>query len=74
MESRRMVVRKLLIPAFVSLLGSLVSVCGSSTIPQSGGSADDLATRVDDFSGKPRVIVISDIQNEPDDQMSSCAS
>ncbi|HKW17834.1 MAG TPA: nucleoside hydrolase-like domain-containing protein [Terriglobales bacterium] len=27
-------------------------------------------TRVDDFAGKPRVIVISDIGNEPDDQMS----
>ena len=25
---------------------------------------------VDDFSGKPRVVVISDIGNEPDDQMS----
>jgi hypothetical protein len=28
------------------------------------------ATQVDDFAGKPRVIVISDIGNEPDDQMS----
>jgi hypothetical protein len=27
-------------------------------------------THVDDFKGKPRVIVISDIGNEPDDQMS----
>ena len=27
-------------------------------------------THVDDFSGKPRVVVISDIGNEPDDQMS----
>ena len=27
-------------------------------------------THVDDFTGKPRVIVISDIGNEPDDQMS----
>src|SRR5690348_10687127 len=27
-------------------------------------------THVDDFSGHPRVIVISDIGNEPDDQMS----
>ena len=26
--------------------------------------------RVDDFAGKPRVVVISDIGNEPDDQMS----
>jgi hypothetical protein len=29
-----------------------------------------LPTHVDDFSGHPRVIVISDIGNEPDDQMS----
>src|SRR6202000_3132699 len=28
------------------------------------------ATHVDTFTGKPRVIVISDIGNEPDDQMS----
>ena len=28
------------------------------------------STHVDDFAGKPRVIVISDIGNEPDDQMS----
>ena len=28
------------------------------------------ATHVDDFAGKPRVVVISDIGNEPDDQMS----
>ncbi|HMD21766.1 MAG TPA: nucleoside hydrolase-like domain-containing protein, partial [Alloacidobacterium sp.] len=28
------------------------------------------ATHVDDFAGHPRVVVISDIGNEPDDQMS----
>ncbi len=28
------------------------------------------ATHIDDFTGHPRVIVISDIGNEPDDQMS----
>jgi hypothetical protein len=28
------------------------------------------ATHVDEFTGKPRVIIISDIGNEPDDQMS----
>lgn len=28
------------------------------------------ASHVDDFAGKPRVVVISDIGNEPDDQMS----
>jgi Protein of unknown function (DUF1593) len=29
-----------------------------------------LPTHVDDFTGRPRVIIISDIGNEPDDQMS----
>jgi hypothetical protein len=28
------------------------------------------ATHVDNFAGRPRVIVMSDIGNEPDDQMS----
>ena len=28
------------------------------------------ATHIDDFKGKPRVVIISDIGNEPDDQMS----
>src|SRR5579859_2952909 len=27
-------------------------------------------THVDDFAGKPRIVIISDIGNEPDDQMS----
>ena len=27
-------------------------------------------TRIDDFTGRPRVVIISDIGNEPDDQMS----
>ncbi|HKX30783.1 MAG TPA: nucleoside hydrolase-like domain-containing protein [Blastocatellia bacterium] len=34
--------------------------------PQPGSAPD----RVDDFSGKPRVVVLSDMGNEPDDQMS----
>jgi Protein of unknown function (DUF1593) len=34
-----------------------------------GLAAADPAT-VDNFSGRPRVIVLSDIGNEPDDQMS----
>src|SRR6516162_2325881 len=43
----------------------------------SGGSADEAmtnlesqASRMDAFPGKPRVFVLSDIGNEPDDQMS----
>ena len=37
----------------------------------SWASAQDLPpTHVDGFPGRPRVVVISDIGNEPDDQMS----
>src|SRR6476660_5645273 len=32
--------------------------------------AQSPATLIDNFTGRPRVIVISDIGNEPDDQMS----
>ena len=35
-----------------------------------GGAQALPSTHVDDFQGKPRVIIISDIGNEPDDQMS----
>jgi Protein of unknown function (DUF1593) len=35
-----------------------------------GHSQGTPASHVDDFQGKPRVIIISDIGNEPDDQMS----
>jgi hypothetical protein len=45
----------------------LVGVCfGVSFLRAQGRDA----ARVDDFAGKPRLIVISDIGNEPDDQMS----
>ena len=30
------------------------------------------ATHVDDLAGKPRVVILSDIGNEPDDQMRLC--
>ncbi len=40
---------------------AMASLAGSQGLPP---------THVDDFSGKPRVVVISDIGNEPDDQMS----
>ncbi|GGA76809.1 hypothetical protein GCM10011507_30160 [Edaphobacter acidisoli] len=42
----------------------VTATCGT------GVSAPFPATHVDEFQGKPRVIVISDIGNEPDDQMS----
>ncbi len=47
------------------LLGALALVSSSLLVAQAMP-----ATHVDDFTGKPRVIVISDIGNEPDDQMS----
>ena len=42
------------------LVASAGSVLGQAIPPM----------HVDDFAGKPRVVVISDIGNEPDDQMS----
>ena len=54
--------RILSVAILLGIHGAGASPCASA--PQ------DWATRVDDSSGKPRVIVISDIQNEPDDQMS----
>ncbi len=35
-----------------------------------GATAAGDAGRVDDFTGKPRLLVLTDIGNEPDDQMS----
>jgi len=43
------------------LLGSMSGVGAAEPLP---------ASHVDDFAGKPRVVIISDIGNEPDDQMS----
>jgi Cellulose-binding Sde182, nucleoside hydrolase-like domain/Cellulose-binding protein Sde0182, C-terminal domain len=51
-------VRKLLVLAGFSVAATLVL---AQALPP---------THVDDFSGHPRVVVISDIGNEPDDQMS----
>lgn len=52
----------------------IVNVIGLAAIGMSLGSSLAGQTRlqhpVDDFTGHPRVIVISDIGNEPDDQMS----
>lgn len=44
-----------------ALLGVATSILMAQPIPP---------THVDNFSGKPRVVIISDIGNEPDDQMS----
>src|SRR5262249_48956465 len=50
--------------SFALIIGLLFTTAGYSTaqLPQPGN--------VDDFVGKPRVVVLSDIGNEPDDQMS----
>src|SRR5271169_749244 len=47
-----------------SLITSLFLLGNSAHAQQSAGG------RLDDFSGHPRAFVISDIGNEPDDQMS----
>ncbi len=46
----------------------LLVVCGLVSGLAAGQGL--LPTQVDDFAGKPRVIILSDIGNEPDDQMS----
>jgi len=48
-------------PLFLALLAIPAISLGAQPLPP---------THVDDFTGRPRVIVISDIGNEPDDQMS----
>jgi len=55
---------KLMTPLILSATGLLLAVATSATTQslQPG--------YVDDFVGKPRVVVLSDIGNEPDDQMS----
>lgn len=48
-----------------------LAVCLSVAAAGSVACAQGLpATHVDDFAGKPRAVIISDIGNEPDDQMS----
>lgn len=42
----------------------------SAALPLPSWAAPVPAAHVDDFTGRPRVIIISDIGNEPDDQMS----
>ena len=50
---------------FIVLFLQVLSLAGFSF------AAEPLApTHVDEFTGRPRVIIISDIGNEPDDQMS----
>jgi len=54
-----------LAPLFIALLGAAVPFLAQTPTPMHYDPR-----HVDNFAGKPRVIVISDIGNEPDDQMS----
>jgi len=52
---------------FITTLGSLIGLLFTAAL----ANAQPLPpTHVDDFAGKPRVVILSDIGNEPDDQMS----
>ena len=63
-----------------SLMGSMVALCAcrqveapAGPVPPSAPTADTfnaMAARVDPLTDKARVIVLTDIANEPDDQMS----
>ena len=56
----------------MSLLARRITSCFAGIVIATGMLAAQTLppTHVDEFKGKPRVIVISDIGNEPDDQMS----
>jgi hypothetical protein len=46
------------------------ALASAQLVAQGPPQVDPLAARVDPYSSKPRIIVLSDIANEPDDQMS----
>ena len=52
----------------VSRVGSAIALCLSMASSLCGQALPP--AHVDNFSDKPRIIIISDIGNEPDDQMS----
>src|SRR5262245_28466819 len=49
---------------------ALLIALGVSLSAQSSPSLDAVSTRIDPYVDKPRVVVMTDIANEPDDQMS----
>ena len=53
----------------VALLASLGLATPAPLVAQ-GSPLDSLAARVDPFVARPRLLVLTDIANEPDDQMS----
>ncbi|AXC12769.1 hypothetical protein ACPOL_3484 [Acidisarcina polymorpha] len=60
------------VPRYCKKLGRLAAllVMSSTLAANLAGAQPIPSTHIDDFTGHPRVIVISDIGNEPDDQMS----
>ena len=54
----------------MKLLRILTSVGAAALTAASAVAAPLAANNIDDFAGKPRMVVLSDIGNEPDDQMS----
>jgi hypothetical protein len=56
------------IVAIVLLISRGAAAPSAAQAPQA--SADLLAARVDQYAPKTRVVVLTDIANEPDDQMS----
>jgi len=49
---------------------ALILLFGLSVSAQSSPSLDAIAERIDPYVEKPRIVVMTDIANEPDDQMS----
>jgi hypothetical protein len=54
----------------VVAVSALIAAGGTSLVGSAAAQAPAPPTNVDDLPGKPRVLVLSDIGNEPDDQMS----
>ena len=53
-----------------SLLGGLAGALGLLCIQTAAQAPDPVASRLDPYVPKSRVVVLTDIANEPDDQMS----
>ncbi len=51
-------------------LVAVLAVCGVTLLAQTPSPFDAISTRLDPYVEKSRVIVMTDIANEPDDQMS----
>jgi len=59
------------VPVTIALAVATAGGDGSrSVVAQTSPALDRLAARIDPYVAKPRVVVLTDIANEPDDQMS----